>query len=448
VDIYPTIYRGLRLLWSGGLETRQHLRELERTQWLSQEELEEYQLAKLQRLVAHAYEKVPFYRERYSQAGIQPRDIKTLKDFEALPFLTRHDIRENAGRMVTEGVPLHKLFPVETSGSTGEPIQFYVEGSFWWWNAANVFRGRQWHGVRDGDKIALFWGAQIDLPSWSLRNRLRAALSRQRYLNAFTMSKATMQEFAEMLIGWQPAMLKAYPSSLYLFARSLKEWGVKDIRPRFIETTSEKLSLHQRELLEDVFGCPAGDQYSSRELGTIAYPCENTSLHTSADLRYVEIIAKDQPVQPGQMGELVVTSFDQYAMPFIRYKKQDIAVWEPRPCSCGRSFPRLQEIVGRTGECLVTSTGEYVSSHYFEYLFRARPEIIRYQVHQRDREHMDIQLVSEVPMSTDWLREARQKICERFGQQTQLDIQLVEDIPLTRAGKHRHIYSDLDPDFI
>jgi phenylacetate-CoA ligase len=149
--MYPAIYRTFRLFWPGGLETRQHLKELERTQRLSEDELEAFQLAGLQRLVKHAYEQVPFYRERYKREGIHPGDIKTLKDFQALPFLTREDVRNNLEALITEGMPYDKLYPNVTGGSTGEPIKFYQEGSFWWWNAANIFRMRGWHGVREGE---------------------------------------------------------------------------------------------------------------------------------------------------------------------------------------------------------------------------------------------------------------------------------------------------------
>jgi phenylacetate-CoA ligase len=446
--MYPAIYRTMRLFLPGGLETRRELRELERTQWLSEDELRALQLDKIQRLVQHAYENVPFYRERYQRAGIHPQDIKSLKDFEALPFLTREDIKNNLEALVASKFPCNRMQESETGGSTGEPIQFYVEGSFWWQNAANIFRMRGWYGVHEGDKIAWFWGDREDMPDWGWRRRLRARVMQERYLNAFSMTEEKMRDFADMLVRWQPVMFKGYPSALSLFARYVKEWGITNIRPRLIETTSEKLTDPQRELLEEVFGCKVVDQYSSREMGTMACPCERGSFHVCADVRYLEIVADGKVVQPGQMGEVVATSFNQYAMPFIRYKKGDMAIYEPGQCACGRPFPRLKEIVGRTNEFLVAADGRFVHSLALAYVFRVRPEVVRYQVHQPDREHLNIRLVCNQPVNSAWLDNARAEIQARFGQATQVSIELVDQIALTPAGKHRHIISEVRPDFI
>ena len=445
--MYPAIYRTVRLVWPGGLETRRYLRELERTQWLSEEELQTLQLTKIQQLVKHAYENVPFYRERYQRAGIHPEDIRSLEDFQALPFLTRDDVKDNLEKLVAQDISRRKLYQSETGGSTGQPIQFYLEGAFWWCNAANIFRMRSWFGVHEGDKVAWFWGASHDMPEWSWRNKLRACLMRERYLNAFSMTEEKMRDFANLLVRWRPAMFKGYPSALSLFARYVKEWGIA-IRPRLIETTSEKLTDPQRELLEETFACQVVDQYSSREMGTMACPCEAGSLHISADVRYLEIVADGKVVEPGQMGEVVATSFTQFAMPFIRYRKGDMAIAESGHCSCGRSFPRLKEVVGRTNEFLVSADGQFVHSLALAYVFRVRPEVVHYQVHQPDREHLNVRLVCNQPVDSAWLDKVRAEIRARFGQATQVSIQLVDHIELTPAGKYRHAISEVKPDFV
>jgi phenylacetate-CoA ligase len=443
--VYSSIYRPLRLLWPGGLEIRQHLKELKRTQWLSKDELEAFQLAKLQKIVTHAYEKVPFYRERYKQAGIHPQDIKTVQDLQALPFLTREDVQRNRENMVAENYGRQKLYHNETGGSTGQRIEFYIEEPFWWWNAANVWRGREWYGVQAGERTALFWGAEGDMPEWSLENRLRSAIMRERYLNAYSMTEEKIRSFAEMLVHWQPVMFKSYPSALCLFARYVKEWGLKGIHPRYIETTSEKLTGTQRELLEEVFGCPVGDQYSSRELGTMAYPCEQGGLHVSADLRLLEVVARGEVVPNGQMGEVAVTSLNQYAMPFIRYKNGDLATYETGNCTCRRSFPLLREIVGRTNDYLVTAQGQFVHPEFFAHTFRFRSEVVRFQVHQHDREHLEVRLVCGQPVSGSWLDNVRSEIQAHFGDGTQVSLKVVDQIELTPSGKHRYIISEVRP---
>lgn len=445
--MYPTLYRAARRLWSGGAETHRHLQELERTQWLSADELQQLQLTRLQKLIRHAYENVPFYHEKYRQAGIQPQDIHSLEDFQALPCLTREEVRANLPALTARNVDRDSLFPNETGGSTGEPLHFFVEGAFWWWNAAAWFRARQWHGVREGDRAAWLWGAHEDMPEWSWRRRLRATLMQERYLNAFAMTEAKMNDFAQSLRAWRPQMLKGYASTLTLFARHLQKQGITDIRPRYIETTSEKLTAPQRELLEAVFHCPVADHYSSRELGTMAYQCDRGGFHVCADVRYLEIVANGQSAPPGQLGEVVVTSLNQFAMPFIRYKNGDIAVYQEQPCACGRALPCLREVVGRTNDYLVSGDGQFVHSEFFAYTFRVKPEVDRYQVYQPDARHLEVRLVCNRPVGAAWLEAARAEIQHRFGPATQVTLQVVDHLELTPAGKHRYIISEVTPVF-
>ncbi len=445
--MYSAIYRKLRLFWPGGLETQRHLQELVRTQWLSEDELESIQLTRIQRLVKHAYDQVPFYRERYQRAGIRPEDVKTLEDFQAVPFLTREDVQNNLDALVAQNFPRRALYANETGGSTGQPMRFFIEGSFWWWNAANVFRVRAWHGVHEGDRIAGFWASQQEESVWPWQQRLRVRILRERFLNAFCITEDTMRDFARMLVRWRPAMFKGYASSLCLFARFLKEQGLKPFRPRYIETTSEKLSGPQRAFLEDVFGCRVADHYSSREMGTMAYQCAKGGLHISADVRYVELVAGDNAVGPGQLGEVAVTSLNQFAMPFIRYKNKDMAIREADPCPCGRGLPLLKEVVGRTNDYLASADGQFVHSEFFAYLFRVRPEVIRYQIHQPDCTHLKVNLVLAQEVSKSWFERVRSEIQDCFGPAMQISFQIVDCIDLTPAGKHRYVISDVAPEF-
>jgi len=447
--MYPFIYRTARLLWSGGQKTRQHLQQLEQNQWLSAAELRALELAEIQKLVRHAYQNVPFYRDRYTKAGIQPNDIKSLEDFQKLPFLTRQDVNDNLEALIAENYPRQSLHSNETGGSTGEPVHFFIENGYWWSNIANIFRVRGWHGVKEGDKVAWVWGNPKDLPSWHWRDRLRILIKNERHLNAFGMTEENMRNFAQEMVRWRPVMFKAYSSALTLFAQFLKDEGITGIRPRHIETTAEKLTTPQRQLLEEVFKCNVADYYSCRELGLIAYQCEKGGFHVTSDMRYLEIVSDGQVVPPGQMGETAVTSFTHYAMPFIRYKNGDMAIYEDTDrCECGRSFPRLKELVGRTHDYLVTADGQFVHGEFFAYTFRVKPEVVRFQVYQPDPTHLKIRLVCNQPVTEAWLSNAKTEIQTRFGPETQITLDVVDEIELTPAGKHRYIISDVKPDFI
>jgi phenylacetate-CoA ligase len=443
--MYSTLYRAMRLTWPGGLETRRHLRELKRMEGFSRQELEAWQLAKLQEVVRYAYQHVPFYRERYRREDIHPEDIKTLKDFQALPFLTKDDVNSHLGAMVSREFQ-GKLYPNSTGGSTGQPMRFFVDDSYWWWDTALRFRGRGWHGVQEGDKVAWVWGAQQDMPGRSRKRHLKARIMRQRYLNAFILTEQEMRAFAEMLIRWQPAMIRGYASALTLFAQFIQEQGLTGIRPKFIETTSEKVTDPQRDLLSDVFHCPVADCYSSREMGTMAYQCEAGGMHV-CETRYLEIAANGAVVAPGKLGEVAVTSLHQFGMPFIRYKNGDMAIGEAGTCICGRDMPLLREIVGRTVDYFVTADGKFIDGWFFFHTLGTKPEVLRFQVYQPDREHLEVRLVCKQQVDSTWLENLSNEIRAYFGAPMRVSLLQVDDIALTRAGKHRFIISDVKPDF-
>jgi phenylacetate-CoA ligase len=427
------------------METRRHLRELERLNGLSRQELGAWQFERLQDVVRYAYEHVPFYRERYRREHIHPEDIKTLKDFQALPFLTKNDVNGNLGAMVSSEFP-GKLYPDSTGGSTGKPMRFFVDDSFWWWNAALWFRGRGWHGVQEGDRVAWVWGAQRDMPGWSREKRLKAWIMRQRYLDAFTLTEQEMQAFAEMLVRWQPAMIKGYGSALTLFAQFIQEQRLIGIRPKFIETTSEKVTDPQRKQLSEAFHCPVADCYSSREMGMIAYQCESGGMHV-CEPRHVEIVANGAVVAPGELGEVAVTSLSQFGMPFIRYKNGDMAIGETGTCMCGRGMPLLREIVGRTVDYFVTADGRFIDGWFFFDTLGTKPEIRRFQVYQPDRDHLEVRLIFKQQVDATWLENLSNEIRAQFGPPIQISLLQVDDIALTPAGKHRFVISDVKHDF-
>ena len=242
------------------------------------------------------------------------------------------------------------------------------------WSNAVETRYRRWYGIKPGDKRAWVWGALKDFSQWHVRDRLAAYVKRYRYLNAHTMSDKNMRSFAAMLLKWQPAMFRAYPSAISLFAQYLDAHKITGIRPKLIETSAEKLTATQRAYLTDVFDSPIAEHYSSWEIYDIAYQCPEGSLHVSED-RYLESVERDKPVDCGHEGEVVITALNQYAMPFIRYKNADLGIYAEKPCSCGRCLPVLQDLVGRMQELLFRPDGQIVNGSIMDYLMHSRPEV-------------------------------------------------------------------------
>jgi phenylacetate-CoA ligase len=157
----------------------------------------------------------------------------------------------------------------------------------------------------------------------------------------------------------------------------------------------------------------------------------------------LELVEDGKRVESGQMGEVVITSLHQYAMPFIRYKNGDLGIYELGSCACARGLSVLREIAGRINDITVTTEGDIVHGFFFSSLFFHRTHVVRFQVYQPDRQHLEIRLVCKEDAGSEWLEDIRNDIRARFGASMQISFQMVDDFEMSPAGKHRHVISEV-----
>jgi len=444
--LYPFIYQTIRGVTSQGRTLQQNMQELLQTQWLEPEELAQIQLDKLKNLLEHAYQHVPFYQQHFQKVGLHPHDIKSLADFQQIPSVTRQDIKSNPELFMATNFSPAELRVGLTGGSTGEPLQFYQTPASRLYNWAIVQRNRTWIGFKEGMKQAWLWGRDEDIPSFR-RDQIWAKLRRQEWLSSYDMGADKMAEFAQTLLKFQPEFIFGYTSAVYLFAQYLDKQGITGIQPRVVQTAAEKLYDFQRELVEKVFACPVSEHYAALEVGTIADQCLHGQLHISAEAKYVEITKNGQPLPVGEEGEITITDLTNYAMPFIRYRGGDLGSLCDEKCSCGLGLPILCVLIGRTADFFKMPSGKLVSGLYWTLRMREVPGIRRFQTHQSAIDKIEVLYEVESGFDENLLEAKRQEILARLGEPIQLSFKQVDNIPLTRAGKHLFITSDVPVDF-
>src|SRR5262249_25638450 len=157
-----------------------------RSQFDSREALLALQWRRQQELARHAFETVPFYRERWSALGITPADLRTPGDWSRLPVLDRQDIARHTHDLMSSRAPRGPV--ASTSGSSGSPLAVLRSHLSWAHAHANVFRGWHWHGVEIGDRYAYFWGAPL-LSKDRSRARLRDAFFNRDRCSAFALDR-------------------------------------------------------------------------------------------------------------------------------------------------------------------------------------------------------------------------------------------------------------------
>jgi phenylacetate-CoA ligase len=437
--IYP-LYRGLR-----GDKLISILDELEKSQWLSQGEIEESQWRRLTQYLEQVTTHVPYYRELFEREGIRLEDIQNPTDFQRIPLLTKDDIREAKDRIVTKD-PMRRGVPSNTGGSTGAPLYFYTDVSAGPLRRANALRGLRWAGIDIGDRQAVIWGFHLDRP---FRERFAAAVkdyfNNMRYFSSFDMSEETMEQYAKSMASFGPDLILGYPSAVSRFAEFSKARRMTKIRPRAAMSSGEKMFPHQTELIREAFGAPVFDRYGSNEFANLAQECDrHDGLHVFSDVAFVEVIHESgRPAASGEVGEIVVTDLSNLYMPFLRYRTGDLAVPTLRTCTCGRGLPLLDRIEGRTFDEVVAPDGKSAGGFFWTYLSRAVPGIEQFQIEQRERSGVLFRIVPGPEWKEEHKLELERKIKENMGPSFGVTFDVVREIPLTPSGKFRFISSKL-----
>jgi phenylacetate-CoA ligase len=427
-------------------KTFDHYRYLKDTQWRSRDELLDIQFGELKKLLEHAYEQVPFYRDSFREVGITPDDIKGHEDLRHLPVIDKNVIRENKERMTARNMR-GLTMPKATGGSTGQPLEFEYTRDSYEWRVATRLRGYEWAGCREGEKTGYIWGVAVGNPPWRQRakERLHHAVLRQKYFNTFEFDDETIADVCRRLKRYGPEVLVAYTTPMYNFAVSVREQGIEPPRVRSVITAAEKVQDFQRKTIEDVFGCKVFNTYGSREFMLIASECEaHSGLHVNVENLFVEIVHDRNNLDPGGPGELLVTDLHNYGMPFIRYNIGDLGVpWTGGECGCGRGLPMIADVEGRLLDTIVTPAGRMVPGEFFPHLAKEFSEIKQFQVVQDELDRLVIKIVPSHPFTGEPLDQFKGEIVDVIGEDIALDIQMVDEIPLTATGKYRVTVSNV-----
>lgn len=407
------------------------VRSLMKSQWLHPKEIQFLQEKKLRALVNHCYDQVPYYHGLFKERNLKPNDIRSIEDLQKLPILTREIVRQNFQQLIASNFPTKLLQLCSTGGSTGEPLKFMDDiASLRWINAA-VIRSFHWAGYKRFDKIVNVWG----LPSQ--QNIIPTKLwQRQMTLSTFGLGEQQIKEILERIKAFKPKGLRGYPSALYLLAQ------LSDgIKVDFVISTSEMLFPHYRKTLEDKFGCPVYDNYSSREL-MIASECEyHSGLHIAAENCILEFVKKGEQVATGELGSILVTDLTKYGMPFLRYEIGDVGRASSELCSCNRGLPLMKAIEGRITDIIYTPSGKFISSPAVTLIFKDL-DVKQYQVIQKSYEKLIIKIVKGETYSNKDNKFVLDYF-QKYAPDMEIEIEFVEEIPPTRSGKRHVVVSEI-----
>ena len=293
--------------------------------------------------------KSEFYKKHF--AGLKPEDITSMADFEKLPFTDKEDLRQ-AYPLGLQAVPDEKIVRIHSSsGTTGTPVIIpYTRKDVQDW-AVMFKRCYETAGITSRDRIHItpgygLWTAGIGFQAGA---ELLGAL-------AIPMGPGNTDKQVKMMLDLQSTVICATSSYALLLAEEIEKRGVRDkIRLKKGVIGSERWGDKMRRRIASELGVELYDIYGLTEIygPGIGIDCEhNSGMHMWTDYLYYEIIdPKTGRLAPeGKAGEIVITTLQKEGAPLIRYRTHDLTRAIPGKCKCGRDYPRIDRIIGRSDD--------------------------------------------------------------------------------------------------
>ena len=308
-------------------------------------------LKNLQGLVKRLEEKSPFYQQRFKETGIVAADIKTMADFEQLPFTDKGDLR-NAYPLGLQAVPDSEVVRIHSSsGTTGQPVIIpYTAGDVADW--AEMFaRCYRYAGMTEEDRIQIPPGYGL----WTAGIGFQAGAEKMGAM-AIPMGPGNTQKQLQMMVDLKATVLASTSSYALLLAEEVANQNLGDqIHLKRGVIGSERWGDKMRSRIAEELSIELFDIYGLTEIygPGISIDCsEHDGLHYWSDYLYFEILDQEtlKPVPMGEYGELVITTFRKEGAPLLRYRTHDITRFIPGPCACGSVHPRHDRIIGRTDD--------------------------------------------------------------------------------------------------
>jgi phenylacetate-CoA ligase len=414
---------------------------------LEREEIVAFQNRHLRRIVTHAYQNVPYYRKLFDSIRLKPQDIRTVDDLGAIPITSKRDLQAiSVEELVTRGVNPEHLIVLRTGGSTGRPM--VVRRT---WAEERLLQVFRWRAMRYFGQRSTDHAARI---SFIEKTHPRDHQFVRRSIQILGLYKWTridcrfpLRDILRKVQDLNPDILISYPGVVHRLSHLLQEHDRKPICPRFVAVGGEVLTPLMREHVKEAFGAPVFNIYGSYESNVLAWECKETGeLHTCDDCTIVEVLKNGSPSEEGEQGEVVATNLHSFAMPFIRYRLDDIVTKGTDACKCGQPFSTIRNIQGRIMDYFLLPGGRLVHPWELSYLIDTASWIRQYRLVQEREDRIVSQIVPKDNVPEQEMKKIESFVKERVGASVEFRIELVPEIQFEPNGKFRifrsHVTSD------
>jgi phenylacetate-CoA ligase len=435
-----------RVAWSARLAAQAPLQA--RFPFRSPAAIERAQRHRIRRIVAHAHEHVPYYRETMRRLALAPGDVRSAADLAKLPLLERDDLQRDPEYFASRYWPDGACLRLRTGGSTGEPIEVL------WDPQALVEIGAYRERLRSvlltaSHRRLRYREARVVSPldasaATSRAFDATALLPRALRIDWITLSVLDPPEInLPRLNAYRPDVVSAYGSYVESLFAHVAATGRPFHRPSAVVYGADPLSDRMRAMISEM-GIGVFSAYASIEAFNIAFECErHTGMHLNDDLAPVRVLDGDGREQPpGESGEIVVSNLVNRGTVLLNYRLDDIAAKLPGRCACGRNLPRLSLLEGRGDEWVQRASGERVHPQWVRAPLSGDPAVWRYQVVQPAPGRLRVEIVADPAGDEAALRSRVTRELEgRLGDGAHVTVDFVDSLPRSARGKVRPVMS-------
>ena len=417
---------------------------------IQEDELKQLQLERLQSTLYRVGSHVPFYRKQFAELRFHHDDIRSLDDLRRLPFTIKQDLRDNYPYGLF-AVPLRDVVRVHSSsGTTGQAtVVGYTKNDINTWSnlVARIITAA---GVGTNDVIQIAFGYGLFTGGFGLHYGAELIGT-----SVIPISSGNTKRQIQIMQDFKSTALVSTPSYALILADTMMEM---DINPNGLSLRyglfgGEPWSEGMRREINQKLGILATDNYGLSEVigPGISGECQECNgLHINEDHFLVEVLdpVTLEPVPEGEVGELVITTLTREAFPMIRYRSRDLTRILPGPCPCGRSFRRMERVMGRTDDMLIIKGVNIFPMQIEKVLFDVEGTEPHYQIVVEREHHADrVTVLVEVTESlfSDQMKKQREivdQIKRRLSSEigVGIEVKLVEEKTLERSeGKAKRV---------
>ncbi|EPR41921.1 AMP-dependent synthetase and ligase [Desulfovibrio sp. X2] len=419
---------------------------------MDRETLGDLQLERLQSTLTRVARNVPLYRRRFEEQDIDADDFRSLDDLRNLPFTTKQDLRDNYPYGLF-AVPMREVVRIQaSSGTTGKPtVVGYTRNDVRRWArlAARILTAG---GVSRDDlvQVALHYGLFTGGLGFHYGCEELGA-------SVIPASSGGTRRQVTVMQDYRTTALVCTPSYALHLADTMDEMGLNtnSLSLRYGLFGAEPWSEGMRREIEARLKVTATDNYGISELmgpGVAGECLERRGLHVNEDHFLFEVVdpGSGEPVAPGEVGELVVTTLTKEAFPLIRYRTGDLTRLLDGPCPCGRTFRRISRIIGRSDDMLIVRGVNVFPSQVEAVLLESEGLGPHYQIElSRGESHLDEATVlveaaeestatGSVMLQVEHVKKVEKRLASELG--VSFKVRMVEPRSLARSeGKARRV---------